>query len=355
MRKLTNLKSLSGPIFVTGHTGFKGTWLTSLLDLLEVPWFGFSLEPEKDSLYSRIGRTQPGREIFGDIRDEGQVLSAFKRSQPSALIHLAAQPLVLRSYKEPRYTFDVNVMGTANILEAARLSSHVEYAIVATTDKVYENKEKGIAFKESDPLGGFDPYSASKAATEMVVDAWRNIHKNGSALRVSSVRAGNVIGGGDFSENRLLPDLIRGFISGETIEIRNPVSVRPWQHVLDPLIGYLSVLDFGLENFSPRAVNFGPNEKGLIVSDVVRIAQESWREPTSVEFIGKTTENHEATLLDLDSSWARKNLDWDNLYTQHEAVRSTVTWWQEVLLSKSNPREIMQKEIIQKFPGIISQ
>lgn len=348
MRKLKNIMSLNGPIFVTGHTGFKGAWLTSLLDFLDIPWFGYSLEPEINSLYRRIGMNQSSREVFGDIRDQERISKAIQATKPSAIIHLAAQPLVLRSYEDPKYTFDVNVMGTANVLEAARISPSVEYVIVATTDKVYENLETGIPFRESDPLGGIDPYSTSKAAAEMVVQAWRNLGRHGTPMRISSVRAGNVIGGGDFSENRLMPDLIRGFLSGETVQIRNPMSVRPWQHVLDPLLGYLSVLDFGLERNPPRAVNFGPDGQGLSVSEVVKTAQDAWGAPTAIEYIGENLNYYEALHLDLDSDWARYNLGWENKYTQHQAIISTVKWWKAASVENLDAKQLVLDEIIEK-------
>lgn len=354
MRKLQNIMSLNGPILVTGHTGFKGAWLTSLLNYLEIPWFGYSLAPEKDSLYTMLGLNHSGREMFGDIRDEKSVQKAFNISKPAALIHLAAQPLVLRSYAEPKYTFDVNVMGTANVLDAARLCPNLKYAVVATTDKVYENEEDGNAFKETDPLGGHDPYSASKAGTEMVVKAWRNLKQNGNTLEITSVRSGNVIGGGDSSENRLMPDLIRGFLTGETIHIRNPRSVRPWQHVIDPLLGYLSLLDYGIENSGPKAVNFGPDGRGLTVSEVVERAVEVWAGPTKVEFVESDPLLKEANTLELDSSWARKFLDWENLYTQYEAVTSTVSWWRQVLVMNNKPEHLVRDEIEEKLSRIFA-
>ena len=341
--------SLPGPIFVTGHTGFKGAWLISLLDSLGIPWFGYSLAPEKGSLYTQIMEFNPEKEVFGDIRDVEKLRLAMQDSQPSAVIHLAAQPLVLRSYLEPKYTFDVNVMGTANLLECAEQCESVKYVVVATTDKVYENFEKGNRFIENDPLGGHDPYSASKAACEMVIEAWRNIPNLNRKMGITAVRAGNVIGGGDFSDNRLLPDLVKGFYEKKTIEIRNPNSIRPWQHVLDPLFGYLQVLDYGLKNAPPRAVNFGPVEDGLTVKEVVEIAEEAWGDSTHIKFITEKQELYEAKNLELDSNWARNNLLWESFYNQKEAVKSTVNYWRNLKVNGVSARELVDQEIKNSF------
>ena len=349
MENFRQIKSVPGPIFVTGHTGFKGSWLTALLEILDIPWFGYSLAPERDSLYSKM-ESGPGKaEVFADIRDYENLAAQVDRIKPSAIIHLAAQPLVLRSYKEPRYTFDVNVMGTVNILEAARKCESVKYVVVATTDKVYFNTENGTPFNESDALGGHDPYSASKAGAEMAVEAWRNLKSSGGYMGVSSVRAGNVIGGGDYSENRLLPDLIRGFFETREVEIRNPRSVRPWQHVLDPLLGYLALIENGLVQSPPRAVNFGPEENGLSVLEVVECAQIAWGSPTNVKLNVLNQELHEAGTLELNSTWARENLDWVNLYTQIEAVKSTVHWWKKHLTQDIPARELVYEEIINRL------
>jgi len=349
MENLRQIKSLPGPIFVTGHTGFKGSWLTTLLEILEIPWFGYSLRAERESLYSRMQVPSRQYEIFADIRDYENLLAQIDRVKPSAVIHLAAQPLVLRSYKEPRYTFDVNVMGTVNVLEAARNCDSVKYVVVATTDKVYLNSENGNPFNESDALGGHDPYSTSKAGTEMAVEAWRNLKGHGVTANISSVRAGNVVGGGDFSEDRLLPDLIRGFFNEKIVEVRNPASIRPWQHVLDPLLGYLALIENGIVQGPPRAVNFGPIENGLSVLEVVEYAQEAWGLPTTINLKQLHGELHEAQTLQLNSSWARENLNWENLYTQKEAVYSTVDWWKKHLMQRVPAGELVREEIISRL------
>lgn len=337
--------SLPGPIFVTGHTGFKGSWLTSILDVMEIPWLGYSLHAKRDSLYSRMQNPPSQLETFADIRDYDQLLKQIRRFKPSVIIHLAAQPLVLDSYKEPRYTFDANVMGTVNVLEAARNCNSVKFVVIATTDKVYLNSEKGIPFIESDALGGHDPYSASKAGAEMAVEAWRNLLGPSNQMSIASVRAGNVIGGGDYSENRLLPDLIRGFIAEKEVDVRNPSSVRPWQHVLDPLLGYLALIENGIVQGAPRAVNFGPVEKGLSVLEVVECARSAWGSPTRISLKSTNNELHEAEILELNSDWARNNLKWVNLYTQMEAVNATVNWWRMHLTHAVPARELVREEI----------
>jgi CDP-glucose 4,6-dehydratase len=349
MDRFPQIMSLPGPIFVTGHTGFKGSWLTSILHTLAIPWFGYSLEPDRDSLYCRKEKKTSEVETFADIRDYERLLKEINNVKPSVIIHLAAQSLVLRSYREPRYTFDVNVMGSVNVLEAARSVDCVKYVLVATTDKVYQNLEQGVPFKEQDCLGGHDPYSASKTGTEMAVEAWRNLQDSGSVMGITSARAGNVIGGGDFSENRLLPDLIRGFIQNKPIEIRNPLSVRPWQHVIDPLLGYLATIEHGLQKSPPRAVNFGPDDNGLSVLEVVESAQNAWGAPTTVKVCSVTQEFHEAENLDLNSDWARANLNWKNMYSQRQAVEATVTWWKRHLTLGTSADDLVNEEIINRF------
>ena len=326
------LKELPGPILVTGHTGFKGTWLTFLLERLNIPVIGLSLAPEKDSLFDRANRTGAIPEDFIDIRDFSAVSRFYTKYQPSAVIHMAAQPLVLKSYEAPRETFETNVMGTVNLLDAAFNTKSVEAIVVVTTDKVYRNDNSGQPFVETDPLAGKDPYSASKVGTESVVAAWQQIAKVSGGPKVISVRAGNVIGGGDWAEDRLMPDLIRGLIAGGPIQIRNPQSTRPWQHVLDPLHGYLLALEAILRATNLTSMNFGPEGESLTVKEVIKIAAAEWPIKTAIEF-GEIDEftPKEAMNLHLDSNLGRNLLDWKPKWNQTEAVVSTVSWWQKVL------------------------
>ena len=345
---LLGLEKLNGPILITGHTGFKGTWLTLLLEKLGVQCIGFSLPPERDSLFSRIHNSKEPPDEYGDIRNLQALQSFFNVYKPSAVIHLAAQPLVLRSFKMPIETFETNSMGTANLLKVASEFSCVKSMIIATTDKVYDNDESGKFFKESDPLRGKDPYSSSKVAAEAAVDAWREISRLNGGPKITSVRAGNVIGGGDSAENRLLPDAIRSFSKLESLVVRNPNSVRPWQHVLDPLLGYLMVLSKSLleDSFDVRAVNFSPNAHGLSVREVVEVVKMNWPNETFVSFEDAgSIAKKESGLLNLDSSFAEQEFCWFPNWSQEEAVRSTVLWWRDHLLNDIDAKTLCQRNI----------
>jgi CDP-glucose 4,6-dehydratase len=332
LNQLSALRSLSGPVLITGHSGFKGTWLTLLFEKLGIEVVGFSLSPEKDSLFDRAGRTGVIKEVFADIRDCERLNSYISSVKPSVIIHMAAQPLVLESYRLPKDTFDVNVMGTVNVLDSAFNSNSVQAVVVVTTDKVYRNDNSGRAFIESDPLEGKDPYSASKVGTEAAVAAWQQIQRTSGGPKVVAARAGNVIGGGDWGDSRLLPDLIRSFSSGQKMAVRNPASTRPWQHVLDPLSGYISTLEAILGNERISSVNFGPDTKSIAVSEVVKVAVETWGPGTNIELDGSVPKNTtEAVSLDLDPNYAKQLLGWEPYWSQKEAVVSTVEWWNKVL------------------------
>jgi CDP-glucose 4,6-dehydratase len=327
-----------GPILVTGHTGFKGTWLTLLLEKMGLEVVGFSLSPEKDSLFDRVGRAGAIREEFADIRDYRSLGTYINSVKPSAIIHMAAQPLVLESYRIPKDTFDVNVMGTVNLLDLAFNCDSVQAIVVVTTDKVYRNNNSGRAFIESDPLAGKDPYSASKVGTEAAIAAWQQIQNISGGPKVVAVRSGNVIGGGDWGHNRLLPDIIRSFISEEKMVVRNPESTRPWQHVLDPLSGYVSTLEAVLNDLKISSVNFGPNTNSLPVRDVVKVAVKAWGLGSNIELDGSLPDNStEAVSLDLNPNYAKQTLDWEPRWGQEEAVVSTVQWWDKVLNQGVSP------------------
>ncbi|HEY8278677.1 MAG TPA: CDP-glucose 4,6-dehydratase, partial [Bdellovibrionota bacterium] len=236
-------------IFLTGHTGFKGSWLSEWLLSLGAKITGYSVDiPTNPSLFEELGLAKRFvADMRGDVRDLSSVKKAMEKSQPSIVFHLAAQPLVRASYDDPVGTFSANIMGTANVLEACRHVKSVKAVVVVTTDKVYENVDAGRAFKESDPLGGHDPYSASKAGAEIVFSSYARSFLNGSSIAAASARAGNVIGGGDWATDRLVPDCARAWRKGEKVTVRNPKSVRPWQHVLEPLSGYLRLGQMLLE------------------------------------------------------------------------------------------------------------
>jgi CDP-glucose 4,6-dehydratase len=343
----SQLRALPGPILVTGHTGFKGTWLTLLLERLGIETIGFSLIPEDNSLYNRLNRTSCIPEIIGDIRDETLVSKVFNDHKPSAVIHMAAQPLVLESYKSPVETFQTNVLGTVNILNAAVNQNSVRSVIAVTTDKVYSNQNLGRRFQESDSLMGKDPYSASKVGSEAAISAWQQISELKDGPRIVSVRAGNVIGGGDWSDDRLLPDLIRGFSEGREVTLRNPSNSRPWQHALDPLCGYLYALEASLLGKNETAYNFGPIEKSLTVKEVATIASNAWGPGAKFAFDHNYTNSKlESAFLELDSSLAIRDLNWEPIWSQEEAIRLTVSWWRRLILEKHQINELMSEDLL---------
>ena len=350
------LRGLPGPILVTGHTGFKGTWLTFLLERLNVPVVGLSLAPEKESLFERTNRTGMIPEEFIDVRDAEAVSKFMLKYRPSSIIHMAAQPLVLESYKAPRDTFETNVMGTVNVLDSAFKTDSVEAVVVVTTDKVYRNDNSGRAFVEADPLAGKDPYSASKVATESVVAAWQQMAKVSGGPKIISVRAGNVIGGGDWADNRLIPDLVRSLVKKEKVFLRNPESTRPWQHVLDPLLGYLMSLEYLLDVGNIERVesfNFGPDSTSLAVKHVAEIAMRSWPYGVKIEeWANCSSQRIEADSLSLNSLKARNLLKWSPIWTQEEAVIATFRWWHEILNLGFTPIKSCNEEIEQALTGL---
>jgi CDP-glucose 4,6-dehydratase len=337
---ISSVNSINEPVLITGHTGFKGSWMTQLLDMLGIEWVGLSLQPKPESLYKSINQKNK-REYFADIRNYEHLKKIINTINPKYVIHLAAQPLVLNSYIEPRETFETNVLGTVNLLDALVTNSSTSKIVVATTDKVYKQKKIKRSFNESDSLGGKDPYSWSKVGTEAVIGAWQQISKTQGGPKIISVRAGNVIGGGDSSQDRLLPDLIKGFISNSCIEIRNPKSTRPWQHALDPLSGYLLAL---ATDTKATAFNFSPNSKSLRVEKVTKIAQTAWGDHSQVNF-GNIEDTLETKSLSLKSVKAKKELKWHSIWTQEESVVSTVEWWKNVTKKSLSPSEACMKDI----------
>jgi CDP-glucose 4,6-dehydratase len=329
------LRALPGPILITGHTGFKGAWLIFLLEYLGIPCVGYSLPPAKDSLYDRAKLEGKIPETYADIRDFSNFGEFLNLHRPSAIIHMAAQPLVLESYETPRDTFDVNVMGTVNVLDAAFATDFVQAVIVVTTDKVYRNDNSGRSFIETDPLEGKDPYSASKVGAEAAVAAWQEIQKVSGGPTVVAVRAGNVIGGGDWAENRLIPDLVRGFISGKAAEIRNPDSTRPWQHVLDPLVGYLLTLERILDGMKISSLNFGPTGNVLTVSAVAQLAKETWNASTTLKINRRDNSILESNYLSLNSDLSIRLLGNRKSWNQEMAVIETIRWWKKIIKGES--------------------
>ncbi len=325
-------------VLITGHTGFKGTWLTLLLQALGMEVCGLSLPAEKQSLYSMLQREGEIQEHFLDVRNYDAISRAIQELRPSIIFHLAAQPLVLNSYMTPRETFETNVLGTVNLLDSAFELSSTEIISVITTDKVYKNSNNSFRFTEGDSLEGKDPYSASKVGTEAVVSAWRQMKKFKNGPTVISLRAGNVIGGGDYAQNRLLPDLVRGFSEGRPVQIRNSTSTRPWQHVLDPLIGYVKATEYILAGNDERAFNFSPRGSSLSVAEVAQISEETWGVGAVVQK-SDTTNELEAETLELDSSRASNILKWVPVWTQKDAVIATIEWWKKILVKNVPPLE----------------
>ena len=350
---LTNaLKSLNGPILITGHTGFKGSWLSLLLNHLGIEHFGYSLEAEEGSLYKRANLERVSSGVVGDIRDLENLSKVVKDVRPSVIIHLAAQPIVLKSYQEPLQTFQTNAMGTANVLKAAFDTPSVEIVLVITTDKVYRNNNSGRRFVESDPLEGKDPYSASKVAAEAVCASWQQISNISGGPKVIVARAGNVIGGGDFAKDRLLPDVIRAVLKDESLVLRKPKATRPWQHVLDPIYGYLQYIEAALQRDKfPHALNFGPSEKSISVSEVVNFVQEYYQGKLKVKFTTDSVPKEENS-LDLDSTLAYSFLGWHTKLDPRQSTIWTLDWWDRVNKKKIEPVEA-SKENLRDFLGLM--
>lgn len=344
LSSLTHLKKLDGPILLTGHTGFKGTWMSFLLEKLEIPVIGYSLPPVNDSLFTWSSRLGVIPETFSDIRDYETLREFIFKFRPSAIIHMAAQPLVLESYKNPLETFQVNATGTANILDIASRTNFVEAIIVVTTDKVYRNENYGRAFTETDPLEGKDPYSASKVGAEAAVTAWQSLSRFSESSKIVSVRSGNVVGGGDWAYDRLIPDLIRGYLNNEATLIRSIESTRPWQHVLDPLRGYLLALEYLLSGGDFKSMNFGPSENSLSVSDVIDIGRKHLDLKFKEHKLEPSTQSREANLLSLDAKYAYKTLGWELNWSQEVALERTFSFWSSIISQKSTHVEAISAD-----------
>jgi CDP-glucose 4,6-dehydratase len=313
-------------VLLTGHTGFKGSWLALWLQALGAEVRGFALDPDTSPSHWNLLALDGVDDVRGDIRDASAVASAMQAWQPEIVFHLAAQPLVRRSYREPVETFATNVTGLVNVLEAVRKTPSVVALVNATTDKVYAEQPGGHPYRETDPLGGHDPYSTSKACAELVTECYRKSFFH-DGPRVATARAGNVIGGGDWAEDRLVPDMVRAIQAGTPVAIRNPRAVRPWQHVLEPLSGYLrlgqALLAGPLEH---AAWNFGPGaDADLPVERVVEALRERW--PALAVTADAGPHPHEAGMLRLDGALAAAELDWKPVWHADETLRRTAAWF----------------------------
>ncbi|MHB8893780.1 MAG: CDP-glucose 4,6-dehydratase [Candidatus Geothermincolia bacterium] len=321
-------------VFLTGHTGFKGSWLSLLLQELGAKVTGYALDPSTEpSLFVSARVSESITSIQGDVRNLHTLCTSMSSASPEIVIHMAAQSLVRESYREPVLTYDTNVMGTVNLLEAVRRTAGVRAVINVTTDKCYENREWVWGYRENDRLGGHDPYSNSKACSELVTSAYRNAffcpEKYGEhGVAVASARAGNVIGGGDWSGDRLLPDCVRAVLEGRRVVIRNPGAIRPWQYVLEPLLGYLTLARLLYEKGPQfgKGWNFGPEDQDAkSVEWIVRRFCELWGEGAECEF-DSGTHPHETRSLRLDCSQARNELGWHALWNTEKAIEAIVAW-----------------------------
>ena len=338
-------------VLVTGHTGFKGSWLCVWLKELGANIVGYALEPytEKDN-FVVSGLEDRITNITGDIRDFQKLSKVFEEYQPEFVFHLAAQPIVRESYISPKETYDINIGGTVNVLECCHLTDSVRIVINVTSDKCYENKEWVWGYRESDPMGGYDPYSSSKGCSELITAAYRNsffnpieFEKHGKSL--SSVRAGNVIGGGDWQKDRIIPDCIRALENDKPIEIRSPRATRPWQHVLEPLSGYLLLATkmFQQPQEYCGAWNFGPNQDSIItVGEIVDMIVAEWGSGSWIDKSDKS-EPHEANLLSLDISKAKTYLKWSTVWNSEATIEKTVEWYKEYI--RVDPYQICVKQI----------
>jgi CDP-glucose 4,6-dehydratase len=317
-------------VFLTGHTGFKGSWLSLWLQSLGVKVHGFALEPPtKPNLFTEAQVIDGmASHIYGDIRDLAKVQQAMQTAQPDIVIHMAAQPLVRLSYAEPVDTYSTNVMGTVHVLESARHTSRVKAILVVTTDKCYENKEWAWGYRETEPMGGYDPYSNSKGCAELVTSAYRNSFLQGQSIAVASARAGNVIGGGDWAVDRLLPDILSAFEQSRPVMIRNPLAIRPWQHVLEPLRGYLTLVEHLYTDVIAYSEgwNFGPkDDDAQTVQWIVERMVSVWGNDSSWQ-LDNGGRPHEANYLKLDISKAQSRLNWRPVIGLKEALSLIIDW-----------------------------
>ena len=334
-------------IFITGHSGFKGSWLSYILDKNESIIKGYSLEPNTSpALFSQLKFSKQFSSIIADINDFDKLKKEIISFKPDIIFHLAAQPIVLESYKNPKYTFNTNFTGTLNLLEILREVQHECACVLVTTDKVYANDDQKISFKEDDKLGGNDPYSASKAASEILINSYIKSYFSKSNVSVASVRAGNVIGGGDWSKHRLVPDIVRAYNDKKTkLNIRHPNSIRPWQHVLEPLFGYLELakkLYASKIKFS-GSWNFGPNKDDIkTVKDIITLAKNAGMNFNYSE--NKISEYYESSYLSLDITKSKNNLEWSPKWESEIAIKKTIEWYLG-FYQNINIEKLMDKDI----------
>lgn len=315
-------------VLVTGHTGFKGTWLCRILTLAGAQVTGYSLEPPTDpAMFTAVGLADRMDSVIGDIRDRGHLAEVFARVQPEIVLHLAAQPIVRDSYKDPVYTYETNVMGTVNVLECVRKTDSVRSFLNVTTDKVYDNREWEYGYRECDPLDGYDPYSNSKSCSELVTHSYQKSFFADGRCAISTARAGNVIGGGDFANDRIVPDCVRAMAAGREIVVRNPYSTRPFQHVLEPLFAYLMIAQRQYEEPTYQGYyNVGPDDCDCVTTgELVTMFCELWGEGAA--WVNRHDGGpHEANFLKLDCSKIKHVFGWRTRFHIREALELTAAW-----------------------------
>jgi len=335
-------------VFVTGHTGFKGSWLCRVLVNAGAEVTGYSLPaPTEPNLFSLSGLVGQMTSVTGDIRDLPALKAAYAAANPEIVLHLAAQPIVRTSYEQPVYTYETNVMGTVNLLECVRTSREpVKSVVVITTDKVYENREWVWGYRENEPLDGYDPYSNSKSCAELAVHSYVNSFFKNSSTAVSTARAGNVIGGGDFARDRIIPDCVRAAQEGQPVIVRNPYSTRPYQHVLEPIFAYLMIARRQYENPNLAGwYNVGPDDCDCVTTgDLVELFCQAWGDGMSWENHAEENAAHEAAFLKLDSTKIKTTFGWQPRWHIREAVEKTVEWSKAWMTEKSIP-EVMDRQV----------
>jgi len=341
-------------VFLTGHTGFKGSWFSILLNLLGAKVVGYSLKPNiNPNLFdlAKLDR-EIHASIIGDIRDYDKLKKCIYKFSPDFIVHMAAQPLVRESYDSAKYTYEVNTLGTINILNILNELGSVKSALIITTDKVYFNNNKKSYFKENDLLGGLDPYSSSKSCAELAVNSYNHSFLKKKNIYVATARAGNVIGGGDFSQDRILPDYFRSLLKNKKLILRSPNSIRPWQHVLDPLYGYLLLLMklHKKQKLANSSFNFGPRKlSNQSVSNVVNLINKDFN--NSIKVIkknGNIKDYNESKILMLNSNKSKKILNWQNKYNLSQSIKLTALWFKEYL-KKKNILKATQDQILNYF------
>jgi len=356
---INNLKSLSKfwrgkKVFLTGHTGFKGSWFSILLNLVGAKVIGYSLKPDKKLNFFDLAKLDKEiyASIIGDIRDYSKLKKFVAKFSPDFIVHMAAQPLVRDSYVNPKYTYEVNTLGTVNILNILNELNFIKSALIITTDKVYLNTNKKNYYKENDLLGGFDPYSNSKSCAEFAVNSYNNSFFKKKGISVATARAGNVIGGGDFSKDRIFPDYFRSLLKNKKLVLRSPNSIRPWQHILDPLYGYLLLLMklHKKKKFTEMSWNFGPDKSNnKSVKDIIYLINKEFN--NSVTIIKKNSylnKYYESKVLMLKSDKSKTTLNWKPKYNLAESIKLTSFWHKEFLL-KGSILKISQKQILDYF------